>query len=651
MSHNPFRGSVQGDAWGEESGLHDVAGIHHGTFLKCCQAVDAVREGPCSAGIVIHGEPGSGKTHLIGRLRRQFTDRFCEPTLERISQAFAYVRLNTNESSLARHVRRCVAGDLLRTFGKGPSQLERLALTQLMNVAEGQGDLAHWWDFFLDERAAEIDDLLTTLGLNERLSPTFVKILGHVVRRQHRLEVAGWLRGDALSTADYEKLGVPELDAESDPEAFARETLIDMMRLAGPKIPLVLCFDQVEALQVTPADTLPFFTYAKLIADLYDADTNLVLISCMQTAIAQSILPAIPEYAKPRLQGYAVCILKPLDANQARDLLAARVKPAGKFATTDLSPLTETDLKKFLGPLNHVYPRELLDRAARRFDQLTGSVVPEKSLEDWLVEEWDRRTEQAVQTSSPDLTEAILGHGIPLLVNVVDSGWTSSQGKQGVALDHVLTGERQEARVGVKILTGTDSRRLWNPLKTLNNLYPDKLQPKLQKLVILRDERTPIRPTAVKAREYLDSLEKKHALYFRVPPEALAALDALRALLGDSQSGDLDLDGQAIGPETVRDWLRAHLPGSLKELADVLVTPAEPEPASTLIDRLQEQLTEQRVASAEALASGLGVRVHDLVDAARSRPDLFGVIDGPATAVFSSRVGSRCLDPQVVVES
>ena len=646
MLKNPFRGSVKGDAWGAETDADDVTSIHSRTFEKCCEAVEAVREGLSSAGVVIHGEPGSGKTHLIGRLRRRFTDRFSEPALDRISQTFAYVRLNTDASTLARHVRRCVASDLLRSFGKSPSQIERLIITQLMRVSDGGGHIAAWWDHFLDEHGDDIDELLIDLAAKERLSPDFVKILGHIVRRQHRLEVAGWLRGDALSEASLAKLEVAEA-LEEDPEQSARQTLIDLMRLAGPAIPLVICFDQVEALQVVPEDTLPFFAYAKLIADLHDADTNLVLISCMQTGIAERIMPSIPEYAKARMEGYAICTLPPLRRDQAKELLAMRlcksVSQERPNSFVDLSPLSEKDLTSFLGEMNHIYPRALLDKAAKRFDELSGQVQPTLDLNKWLDQEWDRRTEESLATCNPEISDNVMIHSIPMLVNMIEKEWTLVKDKRGAAVDHILEGPAGEARVGVKVLGDDNTRRTWGPLKTLDSQFPDKLRPRLEKLVILRDERSPVTKSAVKTRQFLDSLEKKNAHYVHVSPEAIAALNALRELLGDSQSGDLDFDGQTISPKTVREWLRQHLPGSLKELSDVLMTPGAMDIGSSLIDRLQEVLLDRFVVDANQIAGELSIAMPELIEVANSRPDLFGVVDGASTAVFSARLGNSCL--------
>src|SRR5262249_13948897 len=159
-------------------------------------------------------------------------------------------------------------------------------------------------------------ELLFSLGQNENLSPTFVQVLRHFVRNRHRLEVAGWLRGDPLTDAAYDRLEVAPPVLDSDPEGNARQMLTDLMRLAGPEVPLAICFDQVEALLTDPNDSQPYFAYAQLLVDLYSADTNLVLISCMQSAVTQQIAKSIPNYAKDRMHSFATCSLSPLNLDQ-----------------------------------------------------------------------------------------------------------------------------------------------------------------------------------------------------------------------------------------------------------------------------------------------------------------------------------------------
>ena len=47
----------------------DVISVHQSAFARCCEAVATVRARPHSASVLVYGESGSGKTHLLARLR------------------------------------------------------------------------------------------------------------------------------------------------------------------------------------------------------------------------------------------------------------------------------------------------------------------------------------------------------------------------------------------------------------------------------------------------------------------------------------------------------------------------------------------------------------------------------------------------------
>ncbi len=648
LARNPFRGSVLNDAWSNPNLQADVQNIHQAVFQTCCEAVEFVRDSGSSAGVAIFGEPGSGKTHLIGRLRRRLTDTTVDASYEKLSQAFAYVRLSVNPSSLYRHVRKRVAEDLLKGTQQQPCQLERLVLAQLMEQEHGGGNFREWWDHLLDERNAEVDELVAALGSRIGLSPTFCRVLSHLVLKRHRHDVSAWLRGESISEAGYQALAIGEAP-DDDPEQVSKDVLRDFMRLAGPQVPLVICFDQVEALQVTSNDTASLFQFGQLVSELHDADTNVVLISCMQASLFAGVGRHLPEYAATRLSGYAAKSLNPLTLDNARDLLVHRLRACGAFsvqteANSPLAPLSEADLKKFLGPQGCT-PRALLDSAARFWDALQRQPVTREDTNQWLEREWDRRADEATRTNTPNQTAEILRHGVPHLVQLVDPHWKLNAAAHGSAIDYVLTGPEQEARVGLKFCEAVHNA-LTSQLKRLDQEYPGDL--KLQKLLLLRDERNPIGATAKVAHKHLKSLEQKDADLYRVPTEALAALDALRQLIADAQAGDLDYEGTTVEFDTVVGWLRNNLPDVLKEMSDLLITQAAPPPESSLIDRLQELLLAQRVVAAPGMAAALNVSLAELLAVAERRPELFGLIRGADTngsdaVLFSARAGGGCL--------
>ena len=63
---NPFRNFVVKDPWNPSE--IDVPEINRDAFLLCLEAVDGVRRNHQTS-ILLHGETGSGKTHLLARLR------------------------------------------------------------------------------------------------------------------------------------------------------------------------------------------------------------------------------------------------------------------------------------------------------------------------------------------------------------------------------------------------------------------------------------------------------------------------------------------------------------------------------------------------------------------------------------------------------
>jgi DNA replication protein DnaC len=64
---NPFLRDRVDSPWQEA--FQDVAEINRRAFQSCLNSVEAVYRGNQSRGLILHGEPGSGKTHLLQRLR------------------------------------------------------------------------------------------------------------------------------------------------------------------------------------------------------------------------------------------------------------------------------------------------------------------------------------------------------------------------------------------------------------------------------------------------------------------------------------------------------------------------------------------------------------------------------------------------------
>ena len=120
---NPFRDTIVTDAWSPSS--IDVPEIHAKVFKTCCDALETVHREQRSNSVLIHGEPGSGKTHLLARLRLNWLgdgSRGVDPILQEV--VFVAVHLHTGPQRLWRYLRRSVVGDLLRRIDGQVPQLE-----------------------------------------------------------------------------------------------------------------------------------------------------------------------------------------------------------------------------------------------------------------------------------------------------------------------------------------------------------------------------------------------------------------------------------------------------------------------------------------------------------------------------------------------
>ena len=65
---NPFQLNRIDSAW--EGQFTDVPEINSAAFQQCRQSIEAVRTTGQSRGLLLTGEPGSGKSHLLRRLRQ-----------------------------------------------------------------------------------------------------------------------------------------------------------------------------------------------------------------------------------------------------------------------------------------------------------------------------------------------------------------------------------------------------------------------------------------------------------------------------------------------------------------------------------------------------------------------------------------------------
>src|SRR5215470_16204163 len=104
---NPFHSSVVSDPW--EAPETDVISVHQSAFARCCDAVAAIRARPRTTSALLYGEAGSGKTHLLARLRAHIAREAEADGPGGLQDAiFVSAPLRTSARLIWRHMRDCL---------------------------------------------------------------------------------------------------------------------------------------------------------------------------------------------------------------------------------------------------------------------------------------------------------------------------------------------------------------------------------------------------------------------------------------------------------------------------------------------------------------------------------------------------------------
>jgi hypothetical protein len=652
--NNPFSQSIVSDAW--QPAESDVREIHADVFDLCCASLDYVRKTGNSRSVLLHGLPGSGKTHLLARLRSHLTGELVAEdipsaiTLNGTSVLFTAVRLRAGPRMIARHLRRTLAGDLFRATGDGMLQLERVLLHRFSRHFKNPDKAIKWWRTLRQpekERRwwhvfsrpdavklrAQVDDLIDRLDEEGALGRNLCAVLRHLSLGRHRRDARDWLRDGVLPESLMNELGfVPDPDDE-DPEVQALEVVCALSRLADEKLPLVLCFDQVEALQTHPEDMEGLFAFGQMISSLRDKTRNTLFISCVQTAFLDVLNHVIRGADMDRL-AEKEGLLKPLAQEEAEHLVTARLdaQPALRAARREqaylkLWPLRTDRLKEFMAGSGACTPRQLISFCDDEFEAWRqGKAEAVLSTAEFLDTQFRIEQDRALAGSDSNLTDDILAHGLALAVEVLGQG---QRAVEHALKDIDLVIDTAKGRRIVSFCNqsgGTLTRRL-------KRLREHVEVNELQGLVLIRDSRLPISKYAKKAREHFSALEELGVPVVRPTPDALAALEALRSLLSDAKAGDLANHGESVSTDVVAAWLAANLPAGLRQLLEETLNPSSGI-RDAVYDDLLELLQQRRVLPVVQAAQQIGQELAVVERCVKRHLDQFGLLAGPPAVIF-----------------
>jgi hypothetical protein len=586
---NPFSDAAVGSVWDDDA--VDVSLIHAGVSASLMQMIDERARGHHHRCVLLHGDAGAGKTHVLRRLRfavERDTSRMVP---------FSWVRMQTSPSMMWRHVRRTFASDLTMRPFRGGTQLESALRASRDKI-----------------------DSVTNRDL--------ALVLEHLAEGRHRRDARAWLAGSSLPDAALTEMGLAIPDAEEESaEDESRHIVFALAAFLAPA-PAVLCLDQLEALQSYPGDQNGLFAIGKLLAAIHDEARNVVAIGCVQTGLLRELESKLSKAERDRYQDRP---LTPLKREETRALVEARLESSRELAMIRPAvapkywPIDIARLEPLVGSREGVGPRRIIFECEQMFRAAQNLQLDTTPLADRLAEKFQERLAEAQRELTRDISAGVLSDGVPRLLHV--RGTRTKRPALPKWVDHAWSEEG--GRDTLVVVANEDPRVLWRKLRRITQEWNGTEAD----LVIVRDAFNPLRATAMGSQSRLAELQKRGARLVNPSREALIALDAARRLLADVESGDLTYRGEKIPVSTVEGWVREHMPGPVSRLLDE-ITREQAREDGALRMGLAAYLAENKVAALEDASRDLHCPARKLEECAHQSPDQFGFLAGAEPVVF-----------------
>jgi hypothetical protein len=525
-------------------------------------------------GVVLWGQAGIGKSHLLARLARwaRRDDRACLIYLH---------NLQASPDNLPRALLRAVVDALTwrerQSFAETP--LQRLILTTLQDKL-GTTGIIPWTQIehtLRQEIAQHSSQGPSDAALADRTVQTVLFRFFRSVMRTGQGKEEGtvaelavrWLRGDALSAEQGRELGLPPPRRPEGPIVLEdnqqiKQVLVALSALAaGRRQPFVLCFDQVDNL-----DEEQFAALARFLEALIDSARNLLVVTAgiQNSLLAWQEKRVIQESSWDRLAQFKIQLLR-ITPEQGRPLVEKRLQrfldlfeelpEVHRLAFEDsLFPLGGRWYDDVMDGRVDVRPRDVINDARERWhyeQQLLAEEGGKAWLQGWrersgkrnLLEVIDDFVDQQIEDHKkavrvlPD-PESLSESVEELLEQCcrldADYGLLKverlAKAKGGAAPTYHLLVEHRQPRDNSELRTGLVFVPTINPLKmfwVLDKLVDDEHPP--QRVLLVADEDGP--DVGTKGEDCLEKLRQRSDCAYKELHLSLAdfaTLDALHAV-------------------------------------------------------------------------------------------------------------------------
>lgn len=354
-SINPFDNFRSVNFWHKQQQPEPtVDSIHQEAIIKIEATLDQVAQDHQTRTVIIDGDGGSGKTYLLGRLKKKFNHK----------AFFVYIPPFPQTDSIWRHILRYTVDSLVQVpDGEKDSQLllwlEKVLTAIKQRSVKDRILKDDVFDLLRSDRKKFINklkDIYKQAGIYN--ADVFLGVLHDLTDTELYPLACEWLRGDDLSEESLQALRIKK---SIDTEEAARENLANFSRIAGDTQPIVLCFDQLESIALLPDGTRDLQALFNVNTKISDENGNFLIIISISTNTWEQNKSRIDKTHKARVDKKVD--LKSINLTQAESLLASRLyslhHQANIHPPTPIYPLTRQYLEQEF-PGVKTKPREII---------------------------------------------------------------------------------------------------------------------------------------------------------------------------------------------------------------------------------------------------------------------------------------------------
>jgi hypothetical protein len=563
--------------WAEEQDSKlMVESIHKEAIIEIEGLLDLVGQDHRSRTVLLAGESGSGKSYLLGRLKRTLNPK----------AFFAYILCNWADSSnIWRHILRHTVDSLIQVpEGEKESQL-MLWLKSL--TAFTSSDITkrifndNFWEALQSNRQKFIKHLKDSYKKAGIYNPDMFFGVLHDLANPELYDLAcEWLRGDDLNEDSMKEIKVKTC---IDTEDTAKNILANFGRISTQTQPIVLCFDNLDTMPQLPEgflDIQPFFNVNTTIHG-DNLKNFLVIISVITNTLKRHfdrILPADKAGIHKTIQ------LKPITIEQAEALWSYQLQPLHQLANprpeSPIFPLNRQILEKTY-PGGKTMPRNALTLGREEYQKY--KVIPPPPLPNPTQAEFELLWQHEYTKSQGKITKISLLSS-PDLIQMLQQS-ISSLKMQGVKTK-LLSGKYASYSLSYQHPTKREKLGIvWTEDSNMNSFYhimnacQTVLQKNLCQTMYLIRGGDLGKPNMAGNQLYRQIFTDTNHVHIKPSLQSIHYLATYQSLVNSAKSQELVIGGKTINLQRLETLINeSEILNQCTLLQDLKIVPPGPDP-------------------------------------------------------------------------